>query len=164
MDPLKEFSGREWGLAQNADSGVSTPGVVALDFDQIKNIAAQEEEAQSFHWTDDETFGKAPVHIDGERSILYLLKTKDASQFTPNHNTTANELVVVVDGILKFVHNNGADRPKPDNLEDTFYAGRVLQFRDAAVSMQAVGLFDPSRALALALFRNDKPKVKYTMT
>jgi hypothetical protein len=141
------------------------PGVIGLDFEELKEIAMDQEGKRAFRKTPDGTFGKAPIYVDGLPAAMYLLETKTADQFTPNHSTADNEMMVVVDGMLRFVFNNGLreDQPAPDNLQYTYSPGRVVRFSKAEVSMQAVSVFDPARALALALFRDDNPKIQFEM-
>jgi hypothetical protein len=163
MAHLSEFSDRDWDLAPSYKSGATMPGVIGLDFGELKEIAIDQEDKRAFRKTPDGTFGKAPIYVDGLPAAMYLLETKAADQFTPNHSTADNEMMVVVDGMLRFVFNNGEDRPEPSNLQATYYPGQVLQFRNAEVSMQAVNVFDPARALAIALFRDDNPKIQFEM-
>jgi hypothetical protein len=149
------FSPRDWELApQYASPGTRRGGVIVIDFGVLSAMAAAEEEIGSFRPTPDGTLAKAPLHVDDLPAAFYRVNTA-YTQFTPNHNTTRRETLVIMSGVLKLALN---DRPRDEegdrSLADTFYAGQVVELEDRPVSMQAVGLVDPASCLALALYRD----------
>lgn len=163
MNHLSDFSERDWEMAPRYESAATMPGVIALEFDTLKSMADNEAAIGAFRKSNDGTFGKAPLYVDGLPAAFYSLETKSFDEFTPNHNTADDEMLVVVDGMLRVVVNDGTERPQADDLRNTFHKGRVLRLKNEAISMQAVGIFEPANALALALFRDDNPKIQYDL-
>jgi hypothetical protein len=147
------FSRRDWDLAPQYKSPIDNPRVVVLKFDRLLEMADEEEANGSFRPSADGTLAKAPLFVDDLPAAFYRLHT-DYNQFTPNINTSDRETIVVIEGVLKVVPNDGRERPDPTDLSGTFYTADVLELRREAVSMQAVGLVDPARCLALALYRD----------
>jgi hypothetical protein len=148
------FSPRDWELAPRYASPVTSPGVVIVDFRELGAMAEAEQEIGSFRPTPDGTLAKAPLFVDDLPAAFYRIDTS-YSQFTPNHNTSRRETLVVVSGVLKIAINDGLrDEARDRSLEDTFYEGDVVELEDEAVAMQAIGIIDPARCLTLALYRD----------
>jgi hypothetical protein len=158
------FSERDWELAPQYASPVSKPGVVVLDFDVLGRLA--ETEVSSFRKTRDGTFAAAPLFVDDLPAAFYRINTR-YPQFTPNHNTSELETIVVMKGVLKLVLNDGFRSELTDrSLANTIYMGEIVELQDRAVSMQAIGVIDPgsitnpeaitnpASCLALALYRD----------
>jgi hypothetical protein len=158
------FSPRDWELAPQYASPVSKPGVVVLDFDVLGELAKTE--ISSFRATQDETLAMAPLFVDDLPAAFYRINTRHP-QFTPNHNTSERETIVVMKGVLKLVLNDAPRSEETDGgLLNTFYMGDVVELEDRAVSMQAIGVIDPASitdpetapkpasCLALALYRD----------
>ena len=160
MAQFKDFSDRDWGLAPRYSSGATLPGVVGLEFGKLLALAGEQEAEGAFRTTRDGSFGKAPVFVDDIPSALYLVETETPDHLSPNHNTADDEIVVVVGGNLRYVENDGSDRPAVLGTTNTFVSSEVIRFQGEAVSMQAVGIFYPVRALALALFREDNQSIQ----
>jgi DNA-binding transcriptional LysR family regulator len=145
-----EFSQRDWELAPIYQSPINKTRAVVLDFEQLRQMAREEESSGAFRATPDQTFAKAPLFIDDLPAAFYQVKTSHP-EYTPNHNTTDRETIVVVDGVLKLAINDG--RGRSSSLENAFCSGHVVEVSQKPVSMQAVGLIEPVRCLALALYR-----------
>ncbi len=148
-----DFSSREWGLAPQYASPVELPGVVVLDFDELGRLAREEEAKGSFHISDDGTLAKAPVLLEDLPAAFYKVDANHPD-FTPNHDTSAQELLVVMEGMLRVVSNHGGDRTDADNLTGVLPAGESVKLEDEAVSMQVVSLLQKSTAWALAIYRD----------
>jgi hypothetical protein len=146
------FSNRDWELAPQYTSPGLTWGAVVLDFASLGEIAKKEETVGSFRRTPDGTFAAAPLFIDDVPAAFYKVST-NYPEFTPNHNTTEQEMLVVVNGILKVAMNDGERSTESDaSLTNVIYMGQVVELHERAVSMQAVGLVNPANCLALALY------------
>ena len=120
----------------------------------LQALAEAEEAIGSFRRTPDGTLAKAPLFVDDLPAAFYRVSTAH-SEFTPNHNTTRRETLVVMNGVLKLALNDTPREEAGDrSLADTFYTGQVVELEDRPVSMQAIGLVDPAQCLALALYRD----------
>lgn len=163
MNGIESFSNRDWRLAPRLESQSYLPEVVTLDFNVLKEVATEQADEGAFRESPDKSFGQAPLYIDEVKSALYRIQTKDPNHFSPSFRTADSEIMVVVDGILRFIKERQA-KPKTENLDNTYSSGRVLKFSDEKISMQAVSVFDPAEALILAMYRNDDPKIKYELS
>ncbi len=157
------FSQRDWELAPQYKSPVSKPGVVVVDFEALSDMAKQEQADGAFRQTSDGTFAVAPLYVDDLPAAFYRINTS-YPQFTPNHNTSRRETLVIVGGVLKLALNDVLrDEESDRSLNDTFYTGQVVELEDRPVSMQAIGLVDPASCLALALYRDRDVQVMTTL-
>ena len=167
----REFSERDWGMAPRYQSPETTPGgVVALDFDRIRDIAIAEESMGSFRFSDDGTLAKTPVYVDHLPAALYIVNAEFPC-FTPNHNTSDPETLVVIDGTLLVAPNDGSSREENTDAHSLIRQGEVAEFHDEAISMQVSNFvtpfemdISPSRCLALALYRDDDLLIRVTDT
>ena len=152
--PHTEFSPRDWELAPRYTSPVSHPKAVVLEFARLRELADQEKQIGSFRKSRDGTMAKAPLFIDDLPAAFYRIDTT-YEQFTPNHNTTELETIVVINGILKVASNDSArNKARDRSMDDMFYEGHLVELQAEAVSMQAVGIIDPASCLAVALYRD----------
>lgn len=151
------FSPRDWELAPKYESPVTKPGVIILDFGRLAELANAERESGSFRRTDDGTLSRAPLFVDDLPAAFYHVTTTYPDT-TPNVNTSRQETLVVMEGILKLVLNDEVkaleEDPGPPSVADTFYTGEVVQLHDRAISMQAIGIADDADCLTLALYRD----------
>lgn len=149
-----DFSPRDWELAPRYKSPEAGPGIVVLDFDILESLAKAEQTIGSFRQTPDGTLARAPLYVDNLPAAFYHVST-GPDQFTPNHNTTEQETLVVLDGVLKLAYNDGTRSQAKDNtLENTFLKADVIDLQESAISMKAISMMDPARCLAIALYRD----------
>ncbi len=149
-----DFSHEEWGLAAQYASPIELPGIVVLDFDELGRMAREEEARGAFHVSDDGTFAKAPVFLEDLPAAFYRVEAHDPD-FTPNHDTSWRELLVVMEGALRIVSNHGGDRAESDNLLGVLPTGKFMELeKDEAVSMQAASLVGRATAWVLAIYRD----------
>jgi hypothetical protein len=128
--------------------------VIVIDFGVLGAMAEAEQEIGSFRRTPDGTLAKAPLFVDHLPAAFYRINTA-YPQFTPNHNTSKREMLVVMSGILKLAMNDGTrDAANDANLQNTFYESDVVELEDRSIAMQAIGLVNPASCLALALYRD----------
>lgn len=147
-------------MAPHYQSPEDTPsGILALDFDCIKDIADLEQRKGSFQVSEDASFAKAPIHVDHLPGALYVINTREQDS-TPRHTTADPETLIVLDGLLLVAPNDGTSHDEGVQSYDMLREGEATEYHDTAITMQAVkvtNLFDssPARCLALALFRDD---------
>lgn len=130
------------------------PGAVVLDFEELAGMAKEEEANGAFHVSRDGTLAKAPVFLEDVPAAFYKVEANDPD-FTPNHDTSARELLVVMEGALKVVSNHGGDRTETDNLVGVVHRGEVMALEDdEAISMQVLSPAQRATAWALAIYRD----------
>lgn len=148
------FSPRDWELAPYYKSPGAEPSVVVLDFEHLSAMMAKEEAIGSFRTTHDGTLAKAPLYVNDMPAAFYRVDTNYA-QFTPNHNTSERETLVVMRGVLKVVFNDAERTAMSDaSMENMLRMGEVMDLADRSVAMQAVGVIDPAKCVAIALYRD----------
>jgi hypothetical protein len=149
-----DFSPEEWGLAPQYASPVELPGIVVLDFEQLGRMAREAEANGAFHVSDDGTLAKAPVFLEDLPAAFYKVEARDPD-FTPNHDTSWREFLVVMEGALRIVSNHGGDRTGSDNLIGVLHTGKFMELeKDEAISMQAASLMNRATAWVLAIYRD----------
>jgi hypothetical protein len=149
------FTPRDWNQAPQYDSPGNTPGVTVLDFAELTRLAREEQASGAFRATDDGTLAKAPLFVDDLPAAFYMVDAH-YPDFTPNHNTSERETLVVMRGAIRLVYNHGLGREDPASQAGLVAAGDVMELSDEPVSMQsvAVSLTQRSVAWALALYRD----------
>lgn len=165
----REFSERDWRVAPRYQSPESAPGsVIALDFRKFRDIARSERERGAFRVSDDGTIAKTPLYVDDLPAAIYVVDAQ-YPDFTPNHNTADPETLVVLDGALVVVPNDGSERDEHVGTGNIICKGEVAEFYDEAISMQATKMMNPldlspARCLALALYRDDDLVIRVNNT
>jgi hypothetical protein len=149
------FSERDWELAPMYESPTAGHGVVTLEFDKLSELAAKEKNAGSFRTDKLGRLSIAPLYVDGLPAAFYEVKTK-YPEFSSNINTSSQETIVVMDGVMKLIFNDETpdDGVKFQSLADTLLPGQVRDLQDRSIALQAVGVFDVAHCLALALYRD----------
>lgn len=101
-----DFSERDWKLAPTYASPLDASMGVVLDFRELSELAREEEASGAFRRSEDGTLARAPLYVDNLPAAFYRVATSDVD-FTPNHNTSEQETIVVMEGILRIVLNTG---------------------------------------------------------
>jgi hypothetical protein len=151
----KKFTPGEWDAAPVYEGPGSQGKVIVLDFPSLADIASIEEQKGSFRHEDPDDdnaiLSFAPLYLGHLPAAFYKVQSPQP-EFTSEYVTTRQEILVVIDGVLKLIRDQDYKDHRNPTAQRIMYAGQVIKMEEELVNLEAVSVFSPANCLALAIY------------